>query len=150
MMAIRYTPQQFESTVSETITIKNDMSEVPRLGSFQSKVYQQMNIEPSLAGKLRLAVEEAVVNVIEYAYPAGRVGDIEVRLLSDGRLLKVKILDSGIAFDPTTIAKADTTLAANERRTGGLGMLLVRELMSSVNYERIDGKNILTLNKLIR
>ena len=149
MMAIRYTPQQFESTLSETITIKNDMSEVPRLGSFQSKVYQQMNIEPSLAGKLRLAVEEAVVNVIEYAYPAGRVGDIEVRLLSDGRLLKVMILDSGIAFDPTTIAKADTTLAANERRTGGLGMLLVRELMSSVNYERIDGKNILTLNKLI-
>lgn len=147
MMAIRYTPLQFESIMSETIIIKNDVSEVPRLGSFQSSVYAKMNIEGSLAGKLRLAVEEAVVNVIEYAYPVGRVGDIEVRLLTDGHLLKVMILDSGISFDPTTIAKADTTLAANERRIGGLGMLLVRELMDSVNYERIDGKNVLTLNK---
>ena len=147
MLIVRYAPQQFESTMTESITLKNHISEVTRLGSFQDTVYAKMNIEKSLATKLRLAVEEAAVNAIEHAYLKGREGDVEVRMMTDGHLLKVMIIDSGLPFDPTTIAKADTTLSAKERRLGGLGLLLVRELMDSINYESIDNQNILTLSK---
>jgi sigma-B regulation protein RsbU (phosphoserine phosphatase) len=147
MLIVRYAPQQFESTMTESITLKNHISEVTRLGSFQDSVYAKMNIEKSLATKLRLAVEEAAVNAIEHAYLKGREGDVEVRMMTDGHLLKVMIIDSGLPFDPTTIAKADTTLSAKERRLGGLGLLLVRELMDSINYERIDNQNVLTLSK---
>ena len=147
MLAVRYTPQKFKSTMTETITLDNDVCEITRLSDFQDAVYTKMNISQSLAGKLRLAVEEAVVNVINYAYPSGRHGSIQVAFMTDGRQLKITITDTGVAFDPTTIAKADTTLSANERQIGGLGMLLVREIMDSINYERIDDQNILTLTK---
>ena len=98
---------------------------------------------------MQLAVEEAVVNVIDYAYPVGKEGSIEVRMMSDGQILKIMIIDSGVAFDPTAKEKADTTLSAEERQIGGLGILLVRELMDSINYERDHGKNFLTLLKKI-
>ena len=60
------------------------------------------------------------------------------------------ISDSGIAFDPTKASDADTTLSAEDRQIGGLGILLVRELMDSINYEREDGMNVLTLKKKIK
>ena len=147
MLAVRYMPRQFESILTETITLKNNVSDVPRLCSFLDSVYAKMNIEPSLAKKLRLAVEEAVVNVMEYAYSASRVGSIEVRVMTDGHLLKVMIIDMGAPFDPTTIAKVDTSLSAKERKIGGLGIFLVREIMDSINYERVDDRNVLTLTK---
>jgi sigma-B regulation protein RsbU (phosphoserine phosphatase) len=61
--------------------------------------------------------------------------------------LKFVISDSGKYFDPTNVATADTTLSAEERSIGGLGIYLVRQLMDSVNYERIGGFNVLTLRK---
>ena len=54
-----------------------------------------------------------------------------------------------MAFDPTKEVKADTTLSAEDRPIGGLGILLVRELMNSINYERTNGRNVLTLTKKI-
>jgi anti-sigma regulatory factor (Ser/Thr protein kinase) len=70
-------------------------------------------------------------------------------MMSDGHQLKVVIDDSGIPFDPTIEKKADITLSAEERRVGGLGILLVRELMDTINYEHVNGHNILTLTKKI-
>ena len=61
--------------------------------------------------------------------------------------LKIIITDSGKPFDPTTKEKIDTTLPAEERMIGGLGIHLVREIMDSINYERTNGKNVLTLRK---
>ena len=147
MLAIRYTTRQFETTLSETLIIRNDLKDVPKFSAFMKSVTEKLNMEQSLARQLRLAVEEAVVNVIDYAYPAGQEGEIEVRMMSDGMNLKTVIIDSGVAFDPTTIEKADTSLSAEDRQIGGLGILLVRELMDSVNFERTNKQNILTLTK---
>ena len=149
MLAIHYTPQQYESTLNETLTLTNDVREVAKLSSFQKSFYEKMNLETSLARQLRLAVEEAVVNVIEYAYPHGTEGNVGITMMFDGHRLKVVIDDSGVAFDPTAEKKVDTTLSAEERRVGGLGIHLVRELMDSINYERVNGHNILTLRKQI-
>jgi len=158
MLAIRYTPKQFESTLTETLMLKNDVHEVSKLSTFMKSVTQKMGLDTSLARQLRLAVEEAVVNVIDYAYPEGTEGDIEVRVMSDGHHFKTMIIDFGVPFDPTAKEKADTTLSAEDRQIGGLGILLVQELMDSVNYERqrvgdeksgmsTNGKNVLTLIK---
>ena len=86
---------------------------------------------------------------MEYAYPAGTKGDIEVTALSDGHDLRFVITDSGKPFNPTEKERADTTLSVDERPIGGLGILLVREMMDSINYERIDGKNVLSLRKIL-
>lgn len=118
-----------------------------RFSNFIKSVLEQLGIEKSLARKLRLAVEEAVVNVIDYAYPLGSEGDITIHVMSDGHSIRFKIIDAGVAFDPTAKEKADTTLSIDDRQIGGLGILLVRELMDTINYEREDGQNILTLIK---
>ena len=150
MLAIHYTPKHFESTLAETLLIKNDVHEVSKFSTFIKSVMEKLSIEKTLARQLRLAIEEAVVNVIDYAYPAGQEGNIEVQIMSDGETLKTVLIDSGVAFDPTAKEKADTSLSAEDRQIGGLGILLVRELMDSINYERIDGQNILTLIKKIK
>lgn len=149
MLALRYTPVNRVAILDEHIVLKNDVHQVPQLNDFVDHVAQQLQLNKSVQQQLKLAVEEAVVNVMQYAYPLGTTGDIEVDALSDGELLKIVISDRGKAFDPTQAAKADTTLAVDERPIGGLGILLVRELMDSINYERIDSKNVLTLIKKI-
>ena len=150
MLAIHYTPKHFESRLTKTLLIKNDVHEVSKFSAFMKSVMEKMGVETSLARKLRLAVEEAVVNVIDYAYPAGQEGDIEVRMMFDGETLKTVIIDSGVAFDPTAKEKADTSLSIEDRQIGGLGILLVRELMDSINYERAEGQNFLTLIKKLK
>ncbi len=138
-----------KSTLTETLTIKNDVHEVKRFSEFMKSAIEKLNVDTSQARQLRLAVEEAVVNVIEYAYPIDSEGDIIINMMYDGNTLRFQIIDTGIAFDPTAKQRTDTTLSAEDRQIGGLGILLVRELMDSINYERIDGKNILTLIKNI-
>lgn len=147
LLAIRHTPRRFESVLGETLVLKNNIQEVSRLSSFQKAFFEKMEIEKSLARQIRLAVEEAVVNVIEYAYPAGVEGNVEVHMQTDGRRLRVVIVDSGVPFDPTQKEGIDTSLTAEERQVGGLGIHLLREIMDSVNYEYINGRNTLTLIK---
>lgn len=57
------------------------------------------------------------------------------------------LTDTGKEFDPTMAPEADITLSADERKIGGLGIFLIRQIMNEVKYERIDGKNVLTLEK---
>ena len=149
LLALNYTPLQEQNIMGEGITLKNDVKEVEELGSFVKQVAESLSLDKSLTGRLRLAVEETVVNVMEYAYPQGTTGDVNIRATSNGRRLKFIISDSGIPFNPTEVTAADTTLSAEERPIGGLGILLVRELMDSINYERINGQNVLTLTKSI-
>ncbi len=149
MLAIHYTPQQQQNVLEEQLVITNDVHQVPEMNQFVRAVLERLHIDEALAKKLRLAVEEAVVNVMEYAYAPGVEGTITLTIAADEKQLRFVITDSGIPFDPTESVKADTTLSAEDRPIGGLGILLVRELMDTINYERIDGMNILTLTKNI-
>ncbi len=150
MLAVKYSPVVELLTLDEELTLQNDVSQVTELNTFVKSVCQRAGIDKSLTNKLRLALEEAVVNVMEYAYPAGTKGDVHIRITSNGRRLKFIITDTGIAFNPTEASKADTTLTAEERPVGGLGILLVRKLMDSINYERLNGRNVLTLRKDVK
>ena len=147
MLAINYTPKEEQYLLDEELTLLNNVKEVGTLSTFVKDVMERLNIGKKLAYQLRLALEEAVVNVMEYAYPAGTTGDVHIRVTSNGHRLNFIITDSGIAFNPTEASQADTTLSVEDRPVGGLGILLVRELMDSINYERTDGKNVLTLRK---
>jgi sigma-B regulation protein RsbU (phosphoserine phosphatase) len=86
---------------------------------------------------------------MNYAYPVGTHGDVNIEAEANDERLKFTIIDRGAPFDPTTKVNVDTTLSVEDRPIGGLGIHLMRQLMDSINYERIDGKNILTLRKKI-
>ena len=141
---------EINGILSETLTLKNDVHEVTKLSSFEKALFEKMGLEDALARQIRLAVEEAVVNVMEYAYPIGEEGEIEVCMTADGECLTVVVTDAGTPFDPTLKEGVDISLSAEERQIGGLGIHLLRALMDDVHYEYLNGRNILTLTKRLK
>ena len=147
LLAIQYTKEHLVERIERSITLANDVQEVPRLADFVDEVCEALGFDMSVTMQMNLAIEEAVVNVMNYAYPAGHKGNVRIEAHANDLRLKFTIIDSGTPFDPTAKEEVDTTLSAEERPIGGLGIHLVRQLMDSINYERIDGKNVLTLRK---
>ena len=148
MLAIQYTkPLETDMKLQRSITLPNDIEEVPQLAAFVDEVCEIVGFDMSTTMSLNLALEEAVVNVMSYAYPKGTTGNVCIEAVANERRLKFIISDWGTPFDPTAEKDVDTTLSAEERPIGGLGIHLVRQIMDSINYERINGKNVLTLRK---
>jgi len=133
--------------LQRSLILPNDIETIPQLNEFIDIAAEEIGLDMSLTMSLNLAIEEAVVNVMQYAYSEEGKGDVEIRILADSEWLTFIIIDSGVEFDPTTMNDADTTLSAEERPIGGLGIFLVRQLMDVIEYKREDGKNILTLCK---
>ncbi len=146
MLSIKYLHQQDKKAKSKRLTLKNEVEELNKLPEFVETVCEEAGVDIGLVASLNLALEEAVTNVVLYAYEKGE-GYVDIDAVYNEKRLKFVITDSGIAFDPTKKEAADTTLGVEERSIGGLGIHLVRQIMDSVNYERVDGKNVLTLRK---
>ena len=133
--------------IKRSLILPNDIETIPQLNEFIDLVAEEVGLDMSLTMSLNLAMEEAVVNVMDYAYPEGQQGNVEIEAMTDGEWLTFVISDSGVPFDPTTKEDADTTLSAEERPIGGLGIFLVRQLMDVIQYQRDGDKNVLTLRK---
>ena len=130
-----------------SIVLPNDVQYLPTLNKLVDEACESVGFDQTLTMQMNLAIEEAIVNVMEYAYPKGDQETIKVDLeITDGCMTFV-ISDRGIPFDPTTRRNVDITLSAEERPIGGLGIHLVKTLMDSVNYQYVDGWNILKLSK---
>ena len=147
MMAIQYIKQQSDVKMRKSIVLPNDTQEVPRLNSFIEEVFQTVGFDENVTMQVKVAVEEAVVNVMKYAYPIGQRGDVTIEAASNDVRLKITIIDCGKPFDPTVQGEVDTTLSAEQRNIGGLGIHIMRQNMDSINYERMDNLNVLTLRK---
>lgn len=146
MLAINYAP---EKVMREEIVLTNNVDEVSKLSDFVKAFCAKLELGTKLSAGLRLALEESVVNVINYAYPEGEKGEVRILAESNSREVRFTITDSGVPFDPTTVLEADTTLDAKNRPIGGLGVLLTRKLMDSISYSRRNGQNVLHLTKTI-
>ena len=149
MMAIQYIRQQSDIRMRKSIVLTNDIKEVTKLIAFVEDVCETVQMDETTTMQMKIAIEEAVVNVINYAYPVGMRGDVTIEAASNDVRLKFTIIDSGKPFDPTVHAAVDTKLSAKDRRIGGLGIHIVRQMMDSMNYERVGKLNVLTLRKKI-
>ena len=106
--------------------------------------------DEALQFKIRLSIEEAVENVVRYAY-AGGMGWIEVgtELDPEGVMLTIELKDAGVPFNPLEKADPDVTLSAEDREIGGLGIFLCKQLMDRIEYRYEDGCNVLTMSKIV-
>jgi len=147
MLAILYSKTKLDVRLQMSITLSNNIDEVPLLAEFVNTVCKKVGFDMPTTAGMNLAIEEAVVNVMNYAYPSSKRGEVNIEAKANDERLKFTIIDHGTPFDPTSKEEVDTTLAAEDRPIGGLGIHLVRQIMDSVNYERIDGRNVLTLRK---
>lgn len=147
MLALQYKHQQADIRYQRSITLPNDVQTIPKLAAFTDTVCEAAGFDMEMSMKMNLAIEEAVVNVMNYAYPEGVKGAVSVDAKISDKGLMFVISDNGTPFDPTAKAEVDTTLSAEERGIGGLGIHLIRQIMDSINYEYVDGRNVLSLLK---
>lgn len=94
----------------------------------------------------RLALEEALVNIISYAYPEGG-GDVQLECSVSSPGLAVKISDWGVPFNPKEVSSPDTDAPLSDRAEGGLGIFLAHSLVDDIQYSRKNGRNILAFIK---
>ena len=147
MLFIHYLNDMQPDETERHLILHNDIQQIPQLAEFIETIADEINLDQGLAMSLNLALEEAVTNVILYAYPKGSDGRVDVEAIISKDKLKFIISDSGQEFDPTAAPEADITLGVEDRPIGGLGIYLVRKIMDSVSYERTDGKNVLSMTK---
>lgn len=102
---------------------------------------------PQLEFTLQLVVEEVVVNIVSYAYPDDADGEVTITVSVTPSAIEFSFTDSGVPFNPLEKEDPDTTLSADERPIGGLGIFLVKQMMDDVRYRYEDGQNILTAIK---
>lgn len=132
---------------SETRTLPNSMTVVEEIPAITGELATRLGLDQEICGRINLILEEALVNVVNYAYPAGVAGEITLstRYDENSGKLTFEISDGGVAFDPTAAPEPDLDAPAEDRPIGGLGIHLVRTLADGVEYHRRDGRNILTI-----
>lgn len=134
---------------NKSLCLRNDITEISRIATFIEEVGEELDLPLSLVMSLNLVLEEAVANIILYAYPAKMNDEITIHVAKKEQMLVFTITDSGIAFDPTQAEEADITLSIEERPIGGLGIYLIKKIMNEVEYQRIEGNNVFTLKKVL-
>jgi sigma-B regulation protein RsbU (phosphoserine phosphatase) len=141
------TDKSLQTPIRHSITLPNDINTVPQLNDFIDGFSLEAGLDMSMTMSLNLALEEAVVNVMTYAYAPDTQGELTLEAVADKGVVTFILTDTGVPFDPTAKEDADTTLGIEDRPIGGLGIFLVRQLMDVVDYQRVDGQNVLTLTK---
>lgn len=136
--------------MEKSIILTNEISEISRLNEFIEEVGNDFSLPLDVVFNLNLVLEEAVVNIINYAYPKEDHEKIFLSAKLENESIILVLTDTGKEFDPTMAPEADITLSAEERQIGGLGIFLIRQIMNEVKYERIEGKNVLRLEKKLQ
>lgn len=128
------------------IKLKAELNNLPFFIEFVSQKATNNNFDSSSVMQIELAVEEAIVNIINYAYDE-IIGYIECSCTLGHGEIVINIVDHGKPFDMMRAEAPDINAELEDRKIGGLGLFFIKELMDKVLYERIDNKNILTLIK---
>lgn len=129
------------------IKISNDLNEITVLASFIEELGEELSLPFETTMNINLALEEAVVNIIMYAYPVQEQHTILLRVTYTEKQLVFLLTDKGTSFDPTQADEVDVTLSLEERPIGGLGIFLIRSIMNEISYQRIDNENHLIMKK---
>ena len=98
--------------------------------------------------QIELSLEEIFTNVVSYGYDDSLEHEIEIIFSKDGGAITIEVADDGRPFDPLQGApKMDTESSLKERRVGGAGIELTKQMMTDVRYHRDDGRNHLIMTK---
>lgn len=131
----------------ETFTVRNHLSEIERLSRELETFAARVGLPPDTLFAVNLALEEVVTNAIVHGYDDDAEHVIAVMIGVDGDDVDVTVEDDGRPFNPLAHPPPDVTAPLEERRVGGVGVLLLRRLMDDVRYARVDGKNVLEFRK---
>jgi len=134
-----------------TLHVPSSTENLALIREFVTSVATQAGLDANDIAKLELAVDEACANVIEHAYGHDSTKEVTVRAVVDDENLNIHVVDTGRGFDPAAVPQPDLESLISDRKTGGLGLRVIKSLMDHVSYEMIPGsKNELHMTKRIR
>ena len=145
LLAVRYNP-----IADFTLTLTNDIDELSRLEPFLENFFDQNSLDTTLLPRVNLAMEEALANVIMYAYPKGEKGEVTLTANIDDNAICMEIRDKGMPFNPLQQQEADLNVSLEERQIGGLGIHLIKEIMDEVRYAYENGHNVLQMQLYLK
>jgi len=135
------------NTKIKHFVIENQIGELSTLAEQIDDLAAQWDLGQAMAMNINLVVEEAVSNIIFYAFNNNNKHKIKISISLENKMLTIKITDDGIPFNPLEQQQPDINLPAEERPVGGLGIFLISHMMDELNYIRKGNQNILTLYK---
>ncbi len=130
------------------LAVASEASQLSVLTAFLKEFWAAAALPVEGSLPFELALEEVFMNVVMHGAPSG-AALVEVLLHLDGGRLAMTIADNGPPFDPLSLPAPDVTAGLHERRIGGQGVHLVRQMMDSVGYRRDGTRNILTMAREI-
>jgi serine/threonine-protein kinase RsbW len=132
--------------IEQRISVARDAAQLPVLTQFLKEFWSATGLPPAESVKFELALEEVFMNVVMHG-SAGADTQVEVSVIlcDDGVTLMVE--NDGPAFDPLLLPAPDVAASLEERKIGGLGVFLVRQMMDAVSYQRVAARNQLRMTK---
>ena len=130
------------------LTIAATVENIEVVTDFVNEQLEALDCPIKVQMQIDIAIDELFSNIAHYAYNP-EVGDATVRVevTEDPLAVVITFIDKGVPYDPLAKADPDTTLSAEERKIGGLGIYMVKKSMDDVTYEYKDGQNILAIKK---
>jgi serine/threonine-protein kinase RsbW len=133
------------------ISLAPDLAEIPRMIDWVGARCAGAGIAPDFAFKITVALEEAMANIVNYAFIGiAPPHAIRLRIEVGAEAIAAEIVDNGRAFDPSAQPPFDVSLPLGERAIGGLGIHLMRAMVDHIEYRRRNGRNHLRLVKARR
>lgn len=129
---------------SVNVSIRNDIGEFDELTPVVTSFLETSNVPRASAYAVHLVIEELVSNIIRHAFDDDASHDIDVGLEREQAGIRVTIADDGKPFDPRSVPAPDLPDAIEKRKTGGLGLHLVRTMTRDFSYTREDDRNIVS------
>lgn len=131
----------------KTLTVAAQLKEIETLTDFVNEELENYMCPMKTQMQIAVALDEILANIVHYAYPDNPNGKMSVTVSKKDNKIILVFADNGIPYNPLTHEDPDTTLSAEDRQIGGLGIFLVKKTMDSCDYQYLNGQNILTLTK---
>ncbi len=134
---------------NKEIILKNKLSEIRRISEIIEKFCENNDLPMRILFDINLSLDELLTNIIHYGFDDEKEHTIIVKLSLSENILEITIEDDGKAFDPLNAKPPNLDQSIEDKPIGGLGIYLVKNLMTEINYKRLKSKNILVLTKMV-
>ena len=130
------------------LTVEAKIENIEAVTDFVNEQLETLGCPMKAQMQIDIAIDELFGNIAHYAYnPEIGKATVRVEVIEDPLAVVITFIDNGVPYDPLAKADPDTTLSAEEREIGGLGIYMVKKSMDEITYEYKDGQNILAIKK---
>ncbi len=130
------------------LTVDATVENIPTVTDFVDEQLEAHGCPMKAQMQIDIAIDELLSNIAYYAYSSGSgTVTIRVEIAEEPLSVLITFIDNGVPYDPLKKEDPDTTLSADQRDIGGLGIYMVKKSMDGVEYEYKDGQNVLKITK---